>query len=424
MLTAWLATVVPVTAQDAAAPADTDPPAIGWRLGAEWLSTARWLDPAESNLNPGNRVLRLPQFWAQSELRPDVRLTAGSRFLLVARPRLLASTRSAWSADSPRLDLRDTSANWTELYANWRIGDSVQVTYGLQNFQWGPAEFLSPSNRLFHEVGVFRDPAYYVRGRHLARVNVSVGKEWSIVTLAELGHNGEAAFNAGEAFKRQGQSKVEYASPNGGGYLGATVGVRDGSRAWFGEYGSWSMTQGFSVYFDASHARGSRAWYPERSADGAFFSRRLVDSSEWQLLGLVGARYVFVSGVDLRGEYVHQQAGYAEQDTVLAAQAAAGFPGPAGFERLAAPGLEVFGRRLGLVSLRLPDLPPRDHLSIQARYLHSFTDGSGVAFATARLETTDALVLFGSALASRGPATGEFSRLARATVIAGAVWTW
>ncbi|MGE3840929.1 MAG: porin [Vicinamibacterales bacterium] len=420
----WLAACVPVVAQKAATTTETNPPAVSWRLGAQWLSTGRWLDPAESRLNPGNRILRLPQFWAQTEVRPDVRVTGGSRFVLVARPRLLASTRSAWSADTPRLDTRDTSANWTELYAHWRMTDSVQVTYGLQNFQWGPAELLSPSNRLFHEVGVFRDPAYYVRGRHLARLNVSAGKEWSIVTLAELGHNGEDAFNSGEPFKRQGQTKVEYASPDGRGYVGATVGVRDGSRAWFGEYGSWAVTQGLSIYVDASHSRGSRAWYPEAHADGVFFSRRLSDASRWQLLGLMGMRYVFVNGIDWRGEYVHQQAGYSQNDTRLAVQAATASPGPFVFERLTAPGLEVLGRRLVLASLRVPDLPPRDRVSIQGRYLHSLTDHSGVAFATATLETSDALVLFGSALVSRGPVTGEFARLARASAIAGALWTW
>jgi hypothetical protein len=89
-----------------------------------------------------------------------------------------------------------------------------------------------------------------------------------------------------------------------------------------------------------------------------------------------------------------------------------------------APGLEFLGRRLALLSVRVPDLPPRDHVVVHARYLRSFTDGSGVTFATASLETTDRLVLFVSATWTHGGDAAEFSRLARASVLGGAVWTW
>ena len=77
-----------------------------------------------------------------------------------------------------------------------------------------------------------------------------------------------------------------------------------------------------------------------------------------------------------------------------------------------------------LVSLRAPDLPPSKHLVLQARYLTSFTDGSGVGFVTGSLDATDAMVLFASATVTYGASTAEFSRLARASLVGGLVWTW
>lgn len=409
-------------AQDASSTASAVGPLV-FKPTLEWISAVRAMDPAPSRFNPGNRALRLPQLWAQTELRPNLRVELGSRATFVVRPRIVAWSESAWADGLPRRDLREVDAHWTELYLNLRPNDIIQFTYGLQNYQWGPAELLSPSNRIFHEVGVFRDAVYYVRGRHLARLNVSAGKEWSLVALAELGDNGEPDFNAGEPFRRQGQAKLEYAAPSGIGYVGATIGVRQGRRAWFGEYGSYALTEGLSAYLDATHARGSDAWYPVRDPQGlASFARRDADAGGWRTLAVGGLRYTFVNGTDARLELMHQDAGYSNADLRLAAEALASVPVSAAASL--APGLELFGRRLALLSVRLPDLPPDKHLVLQGRYLRSLTDRSGVLFATATLETTDRLVLFASGALTHGRDVAEFSRAARATLTGGAVWTW
>jgi hypothetical protein len=390
----------------------------------EWMNAIRWLDPARGTNNPGNATLRVPQFWVQTELRPDGRLTVGPRFTAVARPRLLAVASATWVDGLERFDSQDATANWTELYTNWRPNDVLQLTYGLQNFQWGPAELLAPSNRIFHETGIFRDAIYYVRGKHLVRVNLSVGKEWSFVALAELSDNGEPEFNAGEQFRRQGLAKLEYTMPSGAGYVGFTGGVRQGSRPWFGEYFSVAATEGFSAYLDAAHVRTNRAWYPLQAGPGGTFVRRDTHADAWRTLGVAGLRYTFASGVDFRGEYMHQDAGYSESDMVTAATASVTAPTPATIAAYLAPGLELLSRRLTLLSARMPDLPPAKHLVVSMRYLRSLTDTSGVFFSTMTLETTDSLVLFASATVTHGDDPGEFSRLARGSVVAGSVWTW
>jgi hypothetical protein len=133
-------------------------------------------------------------------------------------------------------------------------------------------------------------------------------------------------------------------------------------------------------------------------------------------------RYTFVAGPDARLEYLHQDAGYARGEVDLAAAALGASPTQAA--PFIAPGLEFLGRRMALASLRVPDLPPNDRLALQGQYLRSFTDRSGVAFLTGTLDATDAVVLFASGSVTHGRDTAEFSRLARAGVVAGAVWTW
>lgn len=400
-------------------------PQVTWRGSVDWIAAVRFTDPAETSLNPGNARFRIPQLRAQAEVRPHLRVDLGSRLTAVARPRGLATAQSAWAGALPRTDAQDTSANWTELYINWRPAGIVQVTYGLQNFGWGPAELLAPSNRLFHETGVFRDQLYYVRGRHLLRVNLTPGRDWSLVALAEVGDNGEMPFVAREPFRRQGQVKIEYSAPTGRGYIGGTFGGREHNRPWFGEYASLSLTDGLSAYADATHTRGSRAWYPVRGPEGfPSFERRDLDADAWRTLAVTGLRYTFVAGPDLRVEVVHQDSGYTSGELQLAATAAAVAASTEDVAPYLSPGLELMGRRLALISLRLPDLPPQRHVMLHGRYLRSLTDRSGVAFLTATLDAAGAVVLFASASLTHGGELAEFSRIARGGAVFGTVWTW
>lgn len=410
---------------DPAAPAADEAPRVSLRANLEWITAVRGTDPSETSLNPGNATFRLPQLVWITDVRPNVRLEIGPRWQLVARPRWRGTIEQSWATGLPRQDRARGTAEMTELYANWRPADAVSFAYGLQNFQWGPAELLGPSNRIFHEVGIFRDPLYSVRGKHLARVNVSAGKQWSLVALADLGATSEAPFRAGAPFERAAQAKLEFTTASGASYIGVTGGARLRETPWFGTYGALAVTEGLSAYLDASLQRGSEAWYPVATAPGAAaFETADRGSGHLRVLAVAGLRYTFVSGVDARVEYVHQDAGYSSAQSDLSALAVATEATRAAVEQWLAPGLEFLGRRLALVSVRVPDLEPADRLDVQGRYLVSFTDRSGVVFVTSSLEAADALVLFGSATFTYGREFAEFARLARASVVVGAVWSW
>lgn len=404
-----------------AAPADA-PSSLAYRGHLEWIMAAGAASSRASPVNPGNRVLSLPAAVAESELRPDLRFELGPQLAAVVRPRLLLQSQRAKTADGWAAERSEAKSEWIEGYVGWRVSDRMALSYGLQNFQWGPAELISPSNRIFHATGFLRDPLYVVRGRHLARVNLSAGREWSAVLLAEVADNGEAPFVAGEPFEPKAQLKVEYTAPSGDAYGALTAGASQRSRAWFGEYATLPLFAGLAVYADAVHTVGRRAWYPVETPLGPAFAQTGMETRALRTTALGGLRYSLVSGADLRVEYLFDEAGWDDDQLALAERAGTSSPlliGP-----WIDPGFELLGRHLVYVSLSLPDLPPRQRTRLQARYLHSLTDGSGTGFVTSSYDATDAVVAFLSVSATHGPADGALSRLTRGTAVLGATVNW
>jgi hypothetical protein len=418
-----LGAVVALTVGMAAAEAQGLP--VAARAAVEWVPAVRGVVPAGAPLNPDNRSFAVSQLELVNELRPNLRLEVGSRLQVVVRPRVRLSTDSVWQGEAQGVTSTDVSANWTELYADWKPTDWLGIGYGLQNYQWGPAELVGPSNRVFHEVALLRDPLYYVKGRHLARVNLSFGRQWSIVSLAEVGAVSDVEFNAGERFARSGQVKAEFSTASGSGYVGVTAGGREGARPWIGEYFSTELVAGWSVYADLVHRRGSRAWYPRAAEPGrAVFAQDEVDAAGVRTFGVGGLRYAFVAGADARVEYIHHDAGWSRPQMDLAALAFATAATPDDARPYVYPGLEFLGRRLLLGSLRLPDLGPGQRVHVQMRHLRSVTDASSVTFVNATIDASDALVVFVSATGTTGAPVAEFSRFVRGALVFGAVRTW
>lgn len=405
-------------------------PSLAFRGHLEWISAAGGASSRASPVNPGNRILQVPAGGLQTELRPDLRLEVGPTLTAIGRPRLLLKVQKAETSAGWQAEQYEAAAEWIEGYATWRVSDRLSISWGLQNFQWGPAELVSPSNRIFHASGFYRDPVYVVRGRHLVRANVSAGREWSVVVLAEVGDNGEDPFVAGEPFERKAQAKLEYTAPSGDLYAAVTAGAAALSRGWFGEYVTVPLFAGLSAYGDAVHTVGRHAWYPVETPLGPSFAQTGMETRRLRTTALGGLRYSFENGNDLRVEYLFDEAGWTDDQLALAEKTAAASLAllttgdRSGLDPFLSPGFELLGRHLLYGSLSLPDLPPRERTRLQARYLRSLTDGSGAGFLTGSYDATDSVVAFVSLSATHGPADGALSRLTRATFAAGATVNW
>jgi hypothetical protein len=405
-------------------PAESETGRVTIRADAQSIVAGAFVSPADNRVNPRNTTLRIPQTTWLAELRVNTRVEAGSRWQLILRPRVRGAIDAVRMGGSPAEYDRDAIVELTEGYFDWRIADAVSIAYGLQNFQWGPAEMMAPSNRVFHELGVFRDPLYSVRGKHLARVNVSAGRQWSLVALAELGGTDEAPFRAGATFRRGGQAKLEFATGSGDTYAGVTGGVRKGEPPWTGGYAAFTLPAGFSAYIDGSVQRGSQAWYPVRAVDGSIDFATDARSGGARSLALAGLRYTYSAAFDARFEWLRQDAGYTREQIAAAPVGVAEHPSPETIERWTSPGLEFVGRSLALVSVLARDIGPAERLDLQGRYIRSFTDRSGAVFVTANLDVTGAAVLFASLTLTHGEELAEFTRLARAGVVTGLTWSW
>jgi hypothetical protein len=421
----------------------------------EWITAGQLTEPRNNAVNPHDAVLGIAQQTGQTELRPDVRVEGGRILELVVRPRLLlegTSTRygvyrpvtttppigppqvTGYSVRSAREVSRERRLTWIDLFATVRPFDWGAVTYGLQNYQWGPAEALSPSNRIFHETGFTRDLLYVVRGKHLARVNLSAGQAFSAVVLAEVMDNGDEPFREGQRFHEKAALKLEWAARSGAAYLGVTGGgekVRGGrldgrtvGRGYVGEYGAVQLTDGLSAYADAVHQAGSDAWIPVERADGAVVFTQRAQLRGLRTLAVGGLRYTFTDGTDVRLEYVLDEAGWTRRQLRLAYRAASlGFPPPAGHAAAVSawqrPGFEILGRQAAYASVTFVDLPPWKRTRLQLRFLQALEDDSVAAFATVTYDATGWLVVFASAEGTDGAPDTSLARSVRGMAVAG-----
>jgi len=387
---------------------------LEWRTAFDWFASAQAIVPPGSPGNPGNRILRIPLLTIENEARPSLRFDYAT-FQLVVRPSFAAAVSTtridqAWQA--PKLGIR---ADWADLYGAWRVTDSLSLSYGLQNYQWGPAETLSPSNPIFHQPYT-RTILTLIRGKHLVRANLSPSRSWSIVVVLEPRDNGEPAFVSGTAFDRKALVKLEYTRPSGDSYLGITAGKGETSRGWVGEYGVLSLTDALSIYGDARHMMGSDVLYPTGILEpGRAFAATQANSRAIQTIAVAGARYQFADGEDLRIEYLQNDPGYSSDQLARSAQAAASLAAidPSVVGAYASPGLDIPGRMYLYASARAPKLGPHDHLSLSAQYLQSLTTRNAALIVNAEWIYDDALVFFISAAAVPGPQGEDLTRLTR-----------
>ncbi|OGQ17589.1 MAG: hypothetical protein A2138_18455 [Deltaproteobacteria bacterium RBG_16_71_12] len=418
-MTRALLAVLLVTSWAAAAHAEGEVALAGQ---VQLVAAARALAPADSPLNPGNRVLRLPQATLTAELRPSLEVRWGTWLTVVARPRLIGAVAAAHAVGA--WDDPDAAASVLvpELFAVWQVSDWLALAWGVQNFQWGPGELASPSNALFHETGLLQDPLYLVQGRHLARANLSVGRELSGVLLVEVSDASAAPFIAREPFSPSAHAKLEYAEANGRWLVGVTASAPLEHDPTIGEYGQLQLTDAIALFLDVGHAHERRAWYPldgrfvHPAHDARHLGELVIDTT-----ALVGARWSFENGGEARVEWLEHPAGWDEAQLIdaTAVVAASG-----DVEPWLAPGFELIGRRFVYLALRVPELPPAKGVTIQPRVLCSATDRSAAAFVTVSADVGDATVAFLSALAIVGEPTDELARLVRGAITVGVINTW
>lgn len=355
-----------------------------WRLTTHWFSTLTRSEVSYQDINLNNQM-KIPYLRAETQWREDLRVYM-SPWVLTLRPRL-AMTQSSFRKDSDLHHSDESSAllEWNEAFLRWDLTEDTFIVYGVQNFQWGPAESFSPSNGIFKETAQQRTLTYQLRGKHLIRLNHSWRPWLNTVLLAELSDNsGDEIFLRQVNFRPQILQKTEFAWNSGANYVGFVVGEELGLDPYWGEYFNFSVNDEISFYGDLKHQKGSQAWYPKKNSSTQLIELEQMQSESKDILSsfALGLRYSLPRNSDLRYEYIYFEPGYTRSEQRLFRQGLlstnplqqiASF---SWINRVQGLGVEFPGQQFSYLSLRIPDLAQIANWNFSGRTLVSHNDGS------------------------------------------------
>lgn len=398
-----------------------------WRMDntLTLLQTVTQGENIEEAVNPENRVYQLPLTVALTEIRPEIKANRGRRYQLTLRPRLQLE-QSLRERETPQFEKTEskTKAFMNEAYFAWTHSSTWQSVTGLQNFQWGPAELVSPSNPIFRDLGLDKNYFFETRGQALVRVNYSPNGQLSMIGLLQPVGNGEIRPEWDKEFHEQGALKIEYADATQTDYIGLVVAGAAEDRIQEGLYGHYELFPGFTAYFDFMARPGSRAYYPVVDATGARFAQSKLNDTTLNSTAVVGLRYVTESAWDMRLEAFEDKTGWSLEDRENATLVLAAAPTEDNYEIYVAPGTIFPGTRFVYGSVRIPDIGPQNRMTASLRVLHSLSDGTEKQTINIDGFVGDHFTITAGFTNSSGPLDGELTQGFRWTAFLAGGYTW
>jgi hypothetical protein len=397
--------------------------AKSFRWDIEWYNSIQGSEQNQASvMDPTGRRLDNPKARFQSDFRLNTKYTWGNGTRLVFRPRFLGDVNQ-YDYVNPD-EIKYTTAGDASVPEAFLEGDPTKrltLAAGLQNYQWGPAEFISPTNPFYHFRRDQRSYTYREDGRFLLRANWSPNERWSVIAIAEPMNNGQSFWIYEQKFKPKGILKIERRGKNALNYAGVDAGTIDDTIPFFGEYFNAEVLPGFSIYLDARHSQGSAQYMPDISSDLLYDMVYVRNDHTWNSLTVGGLRWE--SSVDFRLEYIYNSYGMTKDDMLAAFQSA--LPqhprGNENLQRILGSGRELLGQHYGYASLRMPDLFIQNN-NVALRYIQSLMDQSSTAQIAWDIAIGDAWTFFAEANYSFGDSTQEFSALERASGQIGLKW--
>jgi hypothetical protein len=385
------------------------------RLNLDWLNGIYGRVASSSTFNPDNTVFEIEDRGARTDLNVDYRLTYNSKHKIVLRPRAYSQyTHTSFTNTRPAtaVERNRGKVEFTEAFGEAWLLDELGVTVGQQNFQWGPAEFISPSNTIFHFNSNQRSLLWKEKGHDLLRVNWSPSQWLSLIFISEPMSNGDPSYIAEKDFHPKVLVKAELRSASEAqNYLGLTGGTEEEGMPFVGAYFNGTIIEGLSVYSDFRFTQEGFAYFPKQ--EGPFFNMEEDDRflpSNWHHLGVYGVRYEQGSW-DLRLELINNSRAYSKNDFTNALLA--GIPqnprAASNADRLSRPGLELLSKNYGYISLRIPDLGSEKQFQLSFRYVISGMDQSTMLSSSLEWALGDHWVSIAEGRQSFGAKDSEFT---------------
>lgn len=390
--------------------------AVGTVSGNAFISyTESWIEK-DSILNPSNRGAEIPRSLLMTEVRPEIQLAVLDGLDFVIRSRHWGWYQDV-STESPaeRQQRVDGQSDLSDAFISWSPTDSAMLTLGLQNYQWGPAEILSPSNIFYHFNDEQRSFFYKEKGRFLTRLNWIPRPDVAVILMYEPTDNRQQNWVAHRKFSPQSALKIEKQFENPSNSMALILGEVEGLSRYVAEHFSWSLFEGYSLYGDFRHQENQTHFRPI-SSTGSFLEMtddqsRVGGAGSWSTLGVVGFR--FEGRVDFRQELIYNQAGADQEEWTRLRQSITTIS-PFLADNLAAfsrPGLELRSRSYSYTSLRIPDLGRKGDVSVAARWLASLVESSSALQLNYEHNLSDELVFSAEITSFLGDRKTEFTLL-------------
>ena len=389
----------------------------GFEYSLRMLAFGMYQDVADSPQNPDNDFFQIPRYVGDLELRPDARLNF-RRLELSVKPR----GKLEWMAweDGTRKGDDDWDDDWfiNEWLARIRLTQSLFVSYGRENLQWGPSYLSSPSNPFFADNGR-SNPKREVPGMDFARLVWLPWTAWTISLIANLdeGRQESRYFE----FERSYALKLDYAGQVG--YGGLILSRKEHDRNRLGAFGGWTATDALLLYGEGTLSRGTSVLYPQGANNPFGASMEAVEDESTSIYGtiLVGGSYTLAAGPTIAMEYLYNSPGYTDDQAHayyrLRRNAADAYSlaGPIqGLSRLtlsqtADPGLRFLRRNYLMVQYLQTDI--KDVLNLTFRWTHNIDDGSGQFISIVEYYVGDHTQLFSIGGVNSGSSETEFGTI-------------
>jgi hypothetical protein len=333
---------------------------------------------SESIINPSNSILKAPSDQADLDVRAELKWKSDLDRIIL-RPRFTAYYKSyAVFSDISETELK-AKVDLTDAFYEKYWSPKLSTTFGLQVYQWGPAELLNPSNPFYHFSTQQRAVYFKEKGKALLRMNYSYDRENSLVLIAEPISNAEPEWIAESQFNSKFLAKYEKIFSGTSNQIGFVVGTEEKNNFFLGQYFSMTFADSLSFYADVKESKNKLNYMPKRN--GTHYDLVFSDSHpiDWSTLGVLGIRWE--EEFDARLEFVHNGAGFDRHELNQAIFSASDYSNPnyrQNLERFRRIGLEFFGKSYTYFSIRKSDPLEINDLNIFFRNLFSLQDSSGL----------------------------------------------
>ena len=382
-------------------------------------------EAADAPGNPDNRILEIAGKAAEIDLRPDFSLDI-NRLQLSLQPRVNARWE-AWTTG-----LKDGSSQTdsdTYIYqglARWQATDSLFVSYGRENLQWGPAYLTSLSNPFFTDNGK-ENPKTEVATTDFARAVWVPSLSWSVSFIANTAAGRQSP--PGREFSRRYAMKADYTGTAD--YASLILGGDAAGRRTLGGFYGRTLSDALLAYAEGAlwqHPFGRYA-EPADNPLGLAMTCGEHPGQDWTGALLVGGSYTLAAGPTLSAEYLYYGPGYDDaqaeryfdlQERAAQAAAAEGALAALGDGQLFAaadPGLRFLRRHYLMLQVVQNDMA--DVFDLTLRWTQNMDDGSSRLTTIGEWHGGDHLKFFGIATINRGDRRSEFKRIFDYQLMAG-----